>query len=99
MVRDSNETVIFRYPPDSRLKYHDAMVLLEHIKKDHRFLPFASRWLKSKFSFPTFDNIFEHLIKSRCIIPYRVLVEASGLPVSQAEHTVIIEKDGCRIIT
>ena len=99
MVRDSNETVIFRYHKDRRLKSQDAMALLEHIKKEHRFLPFASRWLRSKFSFPSFDNIFEQLIKSRCIIPYRVLVEASGLPVSQAEHTVIVEKDGCRIIT
>jgi methionyl aminopeptidase len=99
MVRDSNETVIFRYHKDRRLKSQDAMTLLEHIKKEHRFLPFASRWLRSKFSFPSFDNIFEQLIKSRCIIPYRVLVEASGFPVSQAEHTVIVEKDGCRIIT
>ncbi len=99
MVRDSNETVIFRYHKDRRLKSPDAMVLLEHIKKEHRFLPFASRWLRSKFSFPSFENVFEQLVKSRCIIPYRVLVEASGLPVSQAEHTVIIEKDGCRIIT
>ena len=99
MVRDSNETVIFRYHKDRRLKSQDAMTLLEHIKKEHRFLPFASRWLRSKFSFPSFDNIFEQLIKSRCIIPYRVLVEASGFPVSQAEHTVIVEKDGCRTIT
>lgn len=99
VVRDSNEAVIFRYHKDRRLKSQDAMALLEHIKKEHRFLPFTSRWLRSKFSFPSFDNIFEQLIKSRCIIPYRVLVEASGLPVSQAEHTVIVEKDGCRIIT
>ena len=99
MVMDSNETVIFRYHKDRRLKSQEAMALLEYIKKEHRFLPFASRWLRSKFSFPSFDNIFEQLIKSRCIIPYRVLVEASGLPVSQAEHTVIVEKDGCRIIT
>lgn len=99
MVRDSDETVIFRYHKDQRLKSQDSIVLLEYIKKEHRFLPFASRWLRSKFSIPSFDNEFEQLIKSRCIIPYRVLVEASGLPVSQAEHTVIVEKDGCRIIT
>ena len=50
-VRDSNETVIFRYHKDRRLKSPDAMALLDHIKKEHRFLPFASRWLRSKFSF------------------------------------------------
>jgi methionyl aminopeptidase len=99
MVRDSDETLIFRYHKDRRLKSSDAMELLDYIKKEHRFLPFASRWLKSKFSFPSFDNEFDQLIKSRCIIPYRVLVEASGIPVSQAEHTVIVEQDGCRIIT
>ena len=99
MVRDSDETLIFRYHKDRRLKSSDAMELLDYIKKEHRFLPFASRWLKSKFSFPSFDNEFDQLIKSRCIIPYKVLVEASGIPVSQAEHTVIVEQDGCRIIT
>jgi len=99
VVRDSTETFIFRYNRERRLKTVEAAALLDHIKKTHRFLPFASRWLRAKFSPSSFDTAFEELVQSRCIMPYRVLVEASGAPVSQAEHTVIVERDGCRVIT
>jgi methionyl aminopeptidase len=98
-VRDSNETFIFRYNREKRLKSVDARALVDHVKKAHRFLPFASRWLRSEVHIPSFETAFQELVASRCIIPYRVLVEARGFPVSQAEHTVIVEKDGCRVIT
>jgi len=99
VVRDAAETFIFRYNRERRLRSQDASALLDHIRREHRFLPFASRWLSSKLPLPSFDSAFKELVDSRCIIPYRVLVEASGFPVAQAEHTVIIEKDGCRVIT
>jgi methionyl aminopeptidase len=98
-VRDSNETFIFRYNREKRLKSVDARTLVDHVKKEHRFLPFASRWLRSEVHIPSFETAFQELVASRCIIPYRVLVEARGFPVSQAEHTVIVERDGCRVIT
>jgi len=98
-VRDSNETFIFRYNREKRLKSVDARTLVDHVKKEHRFLPFASRWLHSEVHIPSFEAAFQELVASRCIIPYRVLVEARGFPVSQAEHTVIVERDGCRVIT
>jgi len=33
------------------------------------------------------------------IIGYPVLVEESGAVVSQAEHTVLVTEEGCRILT
>jgi methionyl aminopeptidase len=30
---------------------------------------------------------------------YTILVEASGKPVAQAEHTVLIVDDGCVVLT
>jgi len=99
VVRDSAETYIFRYNRDRRLRSSEAAALLDYVKQEHRFLPFASRWLRSKPLVSSFDQAFRELVKERCIVPYRVLVEASGRPVSQAEHTVIVEKDGCRVIT
>jgi len=99
VVRDAAETFIFRYNRERRLRSADAVALLDYVKREHRFLPFASRWLRSRLPLPSFDASFKELVDSRCIVPYRVLVEASGFPVSQAEHTVIIERDGCRVIT
>lgn len=99
VVRDSAETYIFRYNRDKRLGSAEAAALLDYVKQEHRFLPFASRWLRSKLLVASFDHAFRELVKERCVIPYKVLVEASGRPVSQAEHTVIVEKDGCRVLT
>jgi methionyl aminopeptidase len=98
-VQDTAETYIFRYNREKRLRSRDATELLGFIKQQHRFLPFASRWLRPVIPASSFDQAFRELVKERCIVPYRVLVEASGRPVSQAEHTVLVEKDGCRIIT
>jgi methionyl aminopeptidase len=39
------------------------------------------------------------LISSRALYPYHVLKEKSDARVAQAEHTVIVETDGCQIIT
>ncbi|MEM2942482.1 MAG: type II methionyl aminopeptidase, partial [Candidatus Bathyarchaeia archaeon] len=98
-VQDTAETYIFRYNREKKLRSRDAAELLDSIKQQHRFLPFASRWLRPTSSASSFDQAFMELVKERCVIPYRVLVEASGQPVSQAEHTVLVEKDGCRVIT
>ncbi|MEM3502033.1 MAG: type II methionyl aminopeptidase, partial [Candidatus Bathyarchaeia archaeon] len=64
-----------------------------------RTLPFASRWLAARFPRDVVMRSFKELMESRCIHSYNVLVEASGKPVAQAEHTVIVERDGCRVIT
>ncbi|MGQ9543943.1 MAG: type II methionyl aminopeptidase [Candidatus Bathyarchaeia archaeon] len=99
LVRDSPERYIYRYVKERKLRSQDARVLLEHIRENYRSLPFASRWLRIKFQRQTVERGFDELLTSRCIHPYNVLVEASGSPVAQAEHTVIVERDGCRVIT
>ena len=99
VVRDASQAYIFRYNKEKRLKSPDATALLEYVRKEHRFLPFASRWLRGDSPISSFDLAFTELLESKCVLPYRVLVEASGQPVAQAEHTVIVEKNGCRIIT
>jgi methionyl aminopeptidase len=30
---------------------------------------------------------------------YPVFIEASGKPVAQAEHTVLMKEDGCEVLT
>jgi methionyl aminopeptidase len=39
------------------------------------------------------------LISSRAVFPYHVLREKSNAVVAQSEHTVIVESDGCQVIT
>lgn len=54
----------------------------------HRGLPFARRWLER-----------DEGLESGAFRRFPVLVEKDGMPVAQAEHTVVVTDDGCVIIT
>ena len=45
------------------------------------------------------QSAFGELTAKRCVVGYPVLVEASGKVVAQAEHTMIVTNDGCRVLT
>lgn len=99
MVTDMPQTYIFRFLRDRPLRsMHDKKVL-NQVKMEYKILPFAQRWLASDFNEKRLTASMRQLIRSRAVYPYHVLREKSGAWVSQAEHTVIVEKDGCKIIT
>jgi len=99
MVTDMPQTYIFRFLRDRPLRsMHDKKVL-NQVKMEYKILPFAQRWLASDFNEKRLTSSMRQLIRSRAVYPYHVLREKSGAWVSQAEHTVIVEKDGCKIIT
>ncbi|MCC4769788.1 type II methionyl aminopeptidase [Methanosarcina sp. DH2] len=63
--------------------------------EEYRELPFAKRWLDSdKLEFSLIQ-----LEKAGIFHSYPVLIESAGGLVSQAEHTVIITRDGCEVTT
>ncbi len=66
--------------------------LLAYIVEHYGHFPFAERWL------PRPDGL-QGLVKAACVKSFPVMVEADGAPVAQAESTVIVERDGCRVIT
>ncbi|MDD4898923.1 MAG: type II methionyl aminopeptidase, partial [Methanocellales archaeon] len=68
--------------------------LLKEIE-EYKMLPFAKRWLPQ----PRLDFILNQLERAGIMYSYPVLKDDAGGLVSQAEHTVIVEKEGCRIIT
>jgi methionyl aminopeptidase len=65
--------------------------LLAYIWKRFGSFPFAERWL------PRPERLQE-LVRAACVKSIPIMAEADGSPVAQAEHTVIVERDGCRII-
>jgi methionyl aminopeptidase len=99
MVGDMKDTFIFRFLRDRPLRMVQARKLLDLIKKDYRNLPFTQRWLEEGSKIRQLNMAMRQLISSRAIYPYHVLREKSGARVAQAEHTVIVEPDGCFIIT
>ncbi len=66
--------------------------LLAHIVEHYGHFPFAERWMPA-------TRGLQGLVGTACIIGFPIMVEADGAPVAQAECTVIVERDGCRVIT
>ncbi len=98
-VTDMPQTYIFRFLRDRPLRLAHARNVLKKIKQEYKSLPFAQRWLTEYFDPKRLNASMRLLIQSRAIYPYHVLREKSGAWVSQAEHTIIVEKDSCQVIT
>ena len=90
---------IFRVNP-SRLKLRklkaEEKEFMKLLTEKFDGLPYTPRWIEN---FEKVQAMHERLAKMGRIYGYPVLVERRGEPVAQAEHTVIITKDGCEIIT
>jgi methionyl aminopeptidase len=98
-VEDAEETTIFRLVRSRSLKDIHARQLLKYIEENFRTLPFAERWLQQVVPEQNYRAAFRELLSSKAIMAYHVFVEASRKPVAQAEHTVLIQKDGCTVLT
>lgn len=66
--------------------------LLAYILEHYGTFPFAERWLSK-------PGGLQGLLSSACVKGFPMMVEIDKTPVAQAEATVIVEHDGCMIIT
>ena len=94
--RDSHIYKLSRMRPPKR---DNEKQLFTFISEEFRTLPFSERWLYKSQQDPKISQSFKNLIRTRRIMGYPVLVERTGKPVSQAEHTAIITENGCVITT
>jgi len=98
-VNSGFEAYIFRFLKHKPLKNPYAKQLLGYIEEKFRTLPFAERWLRACVPHDHFNAAFSELFSSKSLMSYPVFTEASGKPVAQAEHTVLIVEDGCLVLT
>jgi len=98
-VGDMNDAYIFRFLRERPMRMAQARKLLNMISTNYRNLPFSQRWLAEQTNEKQLNMAMRQLISSRAIYPYHVLKEKSDARVAQAEHTVIVESDGCKVIT
>jgi methionyl aminopeptidase len=99
IVKNNQEAYIFRFNKEKGAKSKKTIKLLRHIRNEFLTLPFTTRWLENFYPEPEVQNYLIELVSARCIIPYHVLIEESHKPVAQAEHTVIVNEDGCEVLT
>ncbi len=93
-VSEVGSAQIFSLLSNKPIRNSAARAVMKEIEQ-YRTLPFAKRWLKSKHM----DFAMLQLEKNGNLSSYPVLKEEKGMLVSQAEHTLIVEEDGCRVTT
>jgi len=98
-IEHVREAHIFRFLKHKSLKNEYARHLLDYIFKNFQTLPFTERWLQKIVPLDRYKTAFTELLSSKALMSYPVFVEASGKPVAQAEHTVVVTKDGCQVLT
>ena len=76
-----------------------AKTLLRRIQGEYRTLPFASRWVLRAFPGGEALEAFSSLVRAGCLYSYPQLLERSRAPVAQAEHTVVVTREGCEVTT
>jgi methionyl aminopeptidase len=93
-VKSTSEAYIHRFQKQRSVKSPQAKRLLKKIKNNFRNLPFSQRWFHG-FSEEELNSAFQELFSRRCLASYPSLIEKKRNPVAQAEHTVIVTKEGC----
>jgi methionyl aminopeptidase len=72
-------------------------IFFENLNKNFNTLPFAYRWCKNISN--NIDISLKKLSFLGLIKHYPQLVEQGDFLVSQKEHTVIVNNDGCEVTT
>lgn len=99
-IRADNDGVyIHRLHKEKRLRSAEAKKLLETISIEFKSLPFSQRWLKDVLPPEELNVAFKELMDKKCVVGYPILIEETGQTVAQAEHTLIVTKDGCMVTT
>ncbi|MEA3488658.1 MAG: type II methionyl aminopeptidase [Euryarchaeota archaeon] len=93
-VVESGNAEIFSLIKPKPVRMREAKKLLDEIK-NYQGLPFAKRWLPRE----RLEMALRTVETAGILRDYPVLREEEKGMVSQAEHTVIIKKDSCEVIT
>jgi len=98
-VNDCPYAYIFSYLRNRPFRMKSTQRMLKHIEKNYKYLPFSGRWLTESFNEHRVNAGLKQLGEAMAIYPYAALKERSGAWVSQKEHTLIVESDGCQVTT
>lgn len=98
-VGGTEETYIYRLYRGRSVRDVRARRLLDVIRSRFRTLPFSERWVRGALPEEHLHGALSRLVSAKRVFAYPVLVEGGGTVVSQAEHTAIVTKDGCLVIT
>jgi methionyl aminopeptidase len=97
-VRDGKPSGIYRIEREFPVRDAFAREVLAFIYEEYKTLPFCSRWIQKRFGSRGLLAL-RRIEEAGIVHHYPQLIESSGKKVSQAEHTLLIDKDKKKIIT
>ncbi|MFH1285928.1 MAG: type II methionyl aminopeptidase [Candidatus Micrarchaeota archaeon] len=100
-VGDGSAVEIFSLVDPRPSRMRESRRVINYVIANYKTLPFAERWLlKKEFkSKLLLHAALRELMEMGALRPYPILSESEKGLVSQTEHTVVVEKDGCRVLT
>ncbi|MEM2948335.1 MAG: type II methionyl aminopeptidase [Candidatus Anstonellales archaeon] len=99
-VNDTDEVRIFSLHAPGNVRMRQGRKVLIHILDNYGLLPFAERWLHKEFKSKLIVNAtLREMVEKGMLRTYPVLKEAGEGIVAQFEHTVLVNKDGCEVLT
>ncbi|MFZ5501368.1 MAG: type II methionyl aminopeptidase, partial [Candidatus Micrarchaeota archaeon] len=99
-VEDLEQVEIFSIYAPSNVRMRQSRKIVEHVVQNYGMLPFAERWVRKSFQSKLLVSAaLRELLQNHFIKGYPVLREVARGLVSQAEHTVLVTKDGCEVLT
>ncbi|MEM2962953.1 MAG: type II methionyl aminopeptidase [Candidatus Anstonellales archaeon] len=99
-VHDTDQIEIFQVMKLTNTRLRTSKQLLSYLIENYLTLPFAQRWISGKFqSHLILHASLRDLMNNSAIQPFPILSDEKGSYVSQSEVTIVIEKDGARVLT
>ena len=71
----------------------------ESVWAERKTLPFTPRWYVGEFGKENVAEMVKKLVSKKVLRAYPTLVEASGSPVAQFEHTMALDEGGLVVLT
>ena len=99
IVNDAPGHYIYSYMANKPFRMKSTTRVLKYIQQNHRYVPFSGRWITDEFGKRKGAIALKQLSDAMAIYPYAPLREKKDCFVSQKEHTIIVEKEGCTVTT
>jgi len=97
-VVDAPSQTIFSVVARKKTGTPELDAFADRVWGERKTLPFTPRWYSSEFGKNRLLGIVDRLVAKRILRAYPTLVEASGSPVAQFEHTMALDENGLTVL-
>ena len=98
-VVDTPSKTIFSLVARKRTGTQELDSFAEKVWIERKTLPFTPQWYSSEYPGKKLQDILARLVAKKVVRAYPTLVEASGSPVAQFEHTMALDEGGLTVLT